>query len=166
MPIQGVTNFTNPLTVKETATASSSGMDLNDFYELLAAQLKYQDADNPMDTSEMMAQMVQTQMISAITEMSQANVITYASSMVDKTVTVAEMDQNGMYTGENTTGLVTGVILGDSPIIFVDGNGYYLSQIMSIGETPESEATPEDGDTSEGEGSEGDTTVDGDTTTP
>ncbi len=159
MPIQGVTNFTNPLTVQQTSTTSSSGMDLNDFYELLAAQLKYQDADNPMDTSEMMAQMVQTQMISAITEMTQTNMINYASSMVDKTITVAEIDQNGMYTGTNTTGLVTGVLLGDNPIIFIDGNGYSLSQIMSVGETPQVTETPEGEETPDTETGGDDTTT-------
>lgn len=36
-------------------STENSTMSLQDFYYLLAAQLKYQDADNPMDTAEMMA---------------------------------------------------------------------------------------------------------------
>ena len=43
-----------------TASGGTNGLSINDFYKLLSAQLRYQDADNPMDTSEMMAQMVQT----------------------------------------------------------------------------------------------------------
>ncbi len=136
-------------TQASTASTSSSvtnGIDINGFYELLATQLKYQDADNPMDTAEMMNMMVQTQMIDAITQLvevnaqaSQINTITYASSMVGKTVTVAEVDANGMYTGEDTTGVVTGMMMGDNPTIYVDGKEYYLAQIMNIGEVPAKE---------------------------
>ena len=71
------------------SSASSTELTMTDFYQLLAAQFKYQDADNPMDTSQMMAQMVQTQMISALTHMTTAindlslvNTTTYAVSMV------------------------------------------------------------------------------------
>lgn len=109
---------------------------MTDFYTLLAAQLKYQDMDNPMDTSEMMSSMVQTQMIQAITEMSSMNMTTYATSMIGKEVTVALVDKDGMYTGEKE-GTVTGVVLGDSPIVFVDGKSYSLSQIVAVGEVPE-----------------------------
>ena len=82
------------------SSASSTELTMTDFYQLLAAQFKYQDADNPMDTSQMMAQMVQTQMISALTHMTTAindlslvNTTTYAVSMVGKDVTVAELDE-------------------------------------------------------------------------
>ncbi len=48
-----------------------------------------------MDTSEMMAQMVQTQMIDTINQMNQISVITYASSMIGKEVTVMVLDSQG-----------------------------------------------------------------------
>ena len=88
---------------------------MTDFYTLLAAQMKYQDADNPMDTSEMMASMVQTQMIQAISEMTTMQMTTYAASMIGKEVTVAEVDANGQYTGDKV-GTVTSVLLGSSPV--------------------------------------------------
>lgn len=138
-------------------STENSTMSLQDFYYLLAAQLKYQDADNPMDTAEMMGTMVQTQMIQAISQMTQTNVTTYAASMIGKEVTVAEMDKDGMYTGDKT-GTVTGVLLGDNPLIFVDGKAYYLSQIVAVGDIPkDDEATKPDESQkpSEGEGSGG-----------
>jgi flagellar basal-body rod modification protein FlgD len=89
-----------------------------------------------MDTSEMMAQLVQTQMIQAIEQMSQINVISYAASMVGKEVTMAEISAtSGNFTGETTSGVVEGVLMGDDPILYVNGNGYYLSQIMTVGTT-------------------------------
>jgi flagellar basal-body rod modification protein FlgD len=119
-----------------TSSSSSTSLTINDFYKLLAAQIQYQDADNPMDTSEMMAQLVQTQMIQAIEQMSQINVISYAASMVGKEVTMAEISAtSGNFTGETTSGVVEGVLMGDDPILYVNGNGYYLSQIMTVGTT-------------------------------
>lgn len=137
-----------------TASGGTNGLSINDFYKLLSAQLRYQDADNPMDTSEMMAQMVQTQMIQAITDMSAINLemyaintISYASSMVGKTVTMAEVDEDGRFTGEKTTGIVTGILMGNNPTLFIDGKEYTLSQVMTVGDVPDS-AT----DSPEGEG--------------
>ena len=46
---------------RNSVSAASNELTMTDFYQLLAAQLKYQDADNPMDTSQMMVQMVQTE---------------------------------------------------------------------------------------------------------
>lgn len=144
--------YATPLASSSTGKKGSGGLSIDDFYKLLATQMKYQDADNPMDTSQMMAQMVQTQMVEALTQMTQTNTITYAASMVGKEVSMAEIDEFGMFTGEVTKGQVTGLLMGDSPILFIGEKGYFMSQIMTIGEVPvkEEEETPSDGDTSGG----------------
>lgn len=119
---------------------SSTELTMTDFYQLLAAQLKYQDADNPMDTSQMMVQMVQTQMITALNNMTTTindlalvNTTSYAASMIGKEVTVAKLGVDGKYNGETVTGTVTSVNLGNPPSIMVDGESYQLSQLMEIG---------------------------------
>ena len=119
---------------------SSTELTMTDFYQLLAAQLKYQDADNPMDTSQMMVQMVQTQMITALNNMTTTindlalvNTTSYAASMIGKEVTVAKLGVDGKYNGETVTGTVTSVNLGNPPSIMVDGESYNLSQLMEIG---------------------------------
>lgn len=136
---------------------------MSDFYQLLATQLQYQDADNPMDTSEMVNQMVQTQMSSAIQQMSAAvtdlttvNLVNYASSMMGKEVTVALVDDKGNYTGEELTGVVSGVSLGTVPTVVIDGKEYVLAQIMSVGDVPPRE---EGSEGSEGAGDSGETTA-------
>lgn len=140
---------------------TSKSMTMTDFYKLLATQLKYQDADNPMDTSQMMAQMVQTQtvqilsqVITAVNDLSLVNSTTYAMSMVGKEVTVAKVDENGQYTGEKVKGTVTGVGLGTPLTVFVDGEEYYLSQIMGVGDTEKA------GDTEDGTDTDTDTGTD------
>ena len=150
------TPISSALTRSTAQTASSSGgsgvqaldsqtLTIGDFYKLLATQLQYQDADNPMDTAEMMNQLVQTQMSQAIDAMTTAvsdlatvNLYSYASSMMGKQVTVAEVDENGNYTKQETTGTVTGVMLGSSPSICINGKQYALAQVMNIGEKGES----------------------------
>lgn len=143
------------------AASGNMGLSIDDFYKILAAQLRYQDADNPMDTSEMMSQMVQTQMIATINQMNQISVITYASSMIGKEVTIGLRDAQGWPTGETTTGTVTGAyIFGDDPVIIVDGVGYSVSQVVMLGnaktEVPEDPGDGDgDGDGPDVPGSEG-----------
>lgn len=135
---------------KNSKPEDNTSLDMSDFYTLMAAQFKYQDMDNPADTSQMMSMMVQSQMIQAITNMSYMNTTSYAASLVDKQVTVAETDSNGSLIGDKT-GVVTGVVLGDDPLVFIDGKGYKLSQIMSVGEVADEK-------TDSGEGSGDDKT--------
>ena len=123
-----------------TQSTSSTTLTMTDFYELLAAQLKYQDMDNPADMSEMMSMMVQSPMIEAITNMAYTNTTSYAASLVGKEVTVADTDADGAYTGD-VVGTVTGVVLGDNPIVMVDGKSYSLSQVMAVGSVTTSEET-------------------------
>ncbi|HJD45357.1 MAG TPA: hypothetical protein H9909_00805 [Candidatus Mediterraneibacter norfolkensis] len=147
----------NTRSTGSTSTTNSSlsekavnSLSMTDFYELLATQLQYQDADNPMDTSEMMDQLVQTQMsqmldqmTSAISDLTTVNLMSYSSSMMGKEVTLAEVDSSGNYTGEETTGVVTGVTLGTTPSVIVNGKEYSIVQIMSVGQVPQDTEVPD-----------------------
>ncbi|MCI8512438.1 MAG: hypothetical protein HFE83_10675 [Lachnospiraceae bacterium] len=143
---------------RQPVAASSKAMSISDFYKLIAAQFQYQDPQNPADTSDMMASMVQGMMMTAMDNMSStindlsiSNLTAYAASMMGKEVTIAEVDDDGKYTGETTKGTVTGVQLGTTPWVCVNGKNYLLSQLMSIGEVAEE---PTDKDENQGEGGE------------
>lgn len=122
-----------------------TSLSMQNFYELLATQMKYQDADNPMNISDMVSQMAQTrmiavneQMIQSINQMSHINITAYATGMMGKEIRVALKDKNGVYTGESFVGTVEGVSLYDTvPKVFINGTAYELSQIMSVGDVPE-----------------------------
>lgn len=120
---------------KQQSRKNSTELTINDFYKLMAAQLQYQDMNNPADTSEMMSTIIQSQMIQAITNMSSTNTTSYAASLVGKQVTIAEVDVDGKYAGDKV-GMVSGVVLGDNPLVVIDGKSYSLSQIMAVGEVP------------------------------
>ena len=154
----GGTNY-----VRYDVSATSEDLTMTDFYKLMAAQMQYQDPDNPMDTSELMATMVQSNMITALAQMTSTNVITYATSMLGKDVTLAEVDALGRGTGEYTKATITGVSLGgDSPTLYVGDKAYSMSQIMSVGDVKLKDEVEED-KTEGGDTEGGDTEGDGET---
>lgn len=121
-----------------------STLDMDDFLQLLAAQLRYQDMSSPMDNAQMMQQMTQMTTVSAMTTMSdmmsamgQVSTTTYASSMIGKELTVVEkLDDKGKPITKK--GLVTGVGFFEGiACIYIDGKAYGLNQILSMGDVPE-----------------------------
>ena len=68
--IAGLIGGVSGLTPKNsTSRKNNTELDMQDFLQLMIVQLQSQTIDNAMDTSEMMNQLVQMQMISAITNM-------------------------------------------------------------------------------------------------
>lgn len=127
------------------AVADTQELTMTDFYQLMAAEMKYQDPDSPMDTSELMAQMVQSKMITAMAQMTSTTMITYATSMLGMEVRVAEVDAQGRGTGEYTKGTITGVSLaGDAPTVFIGDKEYSMTQIMSVGDVKTQEELDKD----------------------
>ena len=93
--------YTDRNKITKTSTTSSSGASAtNDqFMSLLLAQLKNQNPLEPMDDTEMVNQMVtmnsldELQKISkALTSMTQTNQFVSAASLIDKTVTYLNED--------------------------------------------------------------------------
>lgn len=140
-----------------TSRKGNTELNMEDFLQLMIVQLQSQTIDNAMDTSEMMNQMVQMQMISALTNMTETNVMTYASSLVGKVVTIGVTTEKGLEEREVlVTG--TGVMNGQQVIFGKDATGkvetYGLNQIMAVGQLPPIEDT-EDPGTGEGTGKPG-----------
>lgn len=129
----------------------------------MIVQLQNQTIDDTMDTSEMMNQMIQMQMITAMSNMTETSVQSYASSLVGKVVTIGIVTDKGLEEREViVTG--TGVMNGQQVIFGKDSKGnietYGLNQIMAVGQLPPIEKPDEDEKPGEGEG-EGDGSVDG-----
>lgn len=129
---------------KSNIQGAKGAMEMDDFYKLLAAQMQYQDPSQPMDTSSMMASMMQAQVIQslssvteAVTQMQYSSAITYAASLNGQEVKVGKADRNGNPTGEYIDGVVSGVVLGADPLVIVNGESYHLSQIVGVGKLPE-----------------------------
>lgn len=141
-----------------------TGLQFEDFLQLMVQQLQNQTMDNTADTSEMLNQLVQmstVEMLSTVKDgleaLVNASTLNYAASLVGKTVTVGRLDDEGKL--EEVVGTVTGTgTYQGMAVIFVDGEMYALNDIMAIGELPELPEEPEEpgegGETGDGEGGE------------
>jgi len=103
-----------------TSRPGNTELDMTDFLKLMIVQLQSQTLDDSMDTSEMMNQMVQMQMISALTNMTEASVMNYASSLVGKVVTIGIVDGNTLEEREILV-MGTGTMNGQQVIFGSDG---------------------------------------------
>lgn len=136
---------------------SNSDLDMLDFITLMIAQMSNQGIDDTMDTSEMLNQMVQMQMIQSMVNMTDATTMNYAASLVGKEVTVGKYVDGKLQEvyGEVTA---TGTMDGQQ-VIFVNDEYYFLSELMAVGKLPEPK---EDEDDKEDDKTEGVDKPDGD----
>jgi len=118
---------------------SNLDLDMTDFIQLMITQLTNQGIDETMDTSEMLNQMVQMQMISSMVNMTDAVTMNYAASLVGKEVTVGKYGDDGKL--QEITGTVTGTgTMDGEQVVFIDNNEYYyLNEIMAVGKLPPKE---------------------------
>ena len=128
-----------------------STLSFTDMLSLMVAQFQNQTMDNQASTTDMMNQLVQmsnmqamTEMTSNIKELALANVMTYAASLVGKTVTVGVYNEKTKEMDE-IVGVVqgTGTYDGQQVIYLENGKGYFLSDIMAVGTLPPKEETPD-----------------------
>ena len=133
-------------TINVSKKGSNMDLDMTDFITLMITQMTNQGIDDTMDTSEMLNQMVQMQMIQSMVNMTDATTMNYAASLVGKEVTV------GKYNGtelEELVGTVTATGTKDGQhIIFINDEYYYLNEIMAVGRLPK----PKDEEDGEGDG--------------
>lgn len=125
-----------------TKGTGSNSLSVDDFYQLMAAQLQNQDITNPTSQSDFLNQMALMTVIQAVSDFSAVTTTTYAASLVGQEVTVAEVSSSGKVTEVFGKVTATGLYSGEQ-IIFVDGVSYKLSQIMAVGKLPETEVKPE-----------------------
>ena len=128
-----------------------SGLQFEDFLQLMVSQLQNQTIDNTADTSDMLNQLVQMSTVEMLTSVQEslealvsANTLNYAASLVGKTVTVGQYDEDGNI--QEIVGTVTGTgTYQGSSVIFVDGEMYALNDIMAVGTLPELPTQPDEG---------------------
>lgn len=122
--------------------SSRTTLDMSDFLTLMVAELTNQSIDDTADTSDMLNQMVQMQMITAMNNMTDASVMSYAASLVGKEVTVGQYDSQGVL--QEVVGQVTGTgTMDGEQVVFVGDKYYQLSEIMAVGRLPETNKTEE-----------------------
>ena len=170
----GVSGTSDPYTrYSYTAQANDKNtITMTGFFQLLATQLQNQDMTNPMDNSEIMAQMTQMAMVQAMTTMTEAidnstavSTQTYAASMIGQEITVAvtEKDAAGRETpvGVKYGKVVSVDFTSGMPTIRLenDPKDYSMSYILGVGklDDPYKEPDTDGKDDEEDSGNKDDT---------
>ena len=139
--IAALTSTQSSSSVKK--SSDSFGLDMTDFLKMMVAQFQNQDPENAADTSDMLNQMVQMQMVQALVNMTDASVMSYAASLVGKQVTVGQYDSEGKL--QEVVGTVTGTgTYNGSQVVFVGDKYYPLSEILAVGTLPPKVEKPEE----------------------
>jgi flagellar basal-body rod modification protein FlgD len=116
------------------ATTTTSTSKDKDMFQLLVAQMKYQDPMNPTDSSQFLAQSAQFTALEKMQDVADqtAQLVTSqmafgASSLVGRTITWTDAN------GSPQTGAVTGVTFGtDGPTLDVGSSQVSLGQVQSV----------------------------------
>ena len=124
-----------------TSAKAGQGLEMDDFLMLMVATLQNQSIDETADTSDMLNQMVQMSMITAMNNISslvtESTSLTYAASLVGKHVTVGIYEGNTL---KEIYGEVTGTgTLNGRQVIFMGDDIYYLTDVMAVGKLPASD---------------------------
>ena len=113
------------------------GLNFEDYLQLMIVQLQNQTIDNATDTTDMLNQLVQMSVVQMLTSvqtsidtLTDASTMSYAASLVGKTVTVGQYDADGNL--HEIVGQVTGTgnVHGDS-IIRINGIGGSLGSAQA-----------------------------------
>ncbi|WP_367307431.1 flagellar hook capping FlgD N-terminal domain-containing protein [Alicyclobacillus acidocaldarius] len=131
-------------TSSSSASASQTGMNSlneNDFMQLLVTQLQNQDPLNPVDNTQMLAQLAQFSALEEMTQVAQTDVqvlnavqnlesemsLLMAHSLIGASVTVQDAS------GNQVQGTVSSVTMNQgTPQIVVNGTSYPLTQVVGM----------------------------------
>lgn len=122
--------------------SSKNQLKMEDFLNLLVAQLSNQDMYNTVDNTEYMAQMAQFSVLQGVTDLQKSvenlNEIalsSYSVNMIGKEAVIAKENVNGEI--EKLVGIIEGVSYYEGETkVMIDGKHYSLSRVMEIHDEP------------------------------
>ena len=131
------TNAVTQTTSNSWFEESKDQVSVENFLELMVAQLKNQDFTNPVDDTQYISQLAQFATMQSMQELNYYSQSNYVISMVGKEVTASKLSVGGKL--ETVTGIVTKISLVDNQFaIFIGDEMFSLSQIMEVKQAPES----------------------------
>lgn len=132
--LPGSSSVHNGITVNTPYDNSNPNeVKVEDFLNLMIAQLSNQDFMNPVDDTQYVTQLAQFSSMQAMQELSYYSQTNYVTGLVGKTVTVAALGLGGSVSKD--VGTVSSVNLSGGEYTFtVNGKEYKLNQIMNVAE--------------------------------
>lgn len=120
---------------------TSNGMDMQDFLNLMMAQMTNQDPMSPMENTEFISQMAQFSSLQAMSDLREVTMQGQAANLIGKNVVVADYDSKGQLVTDE--GIVQKVVMYNGSVgLYVNDKEYGFSNIMEIKEIKEPEETP------------------------
>ena len=154
--IRGVSSATSPYEAASYTAKSNAKntLTIESYFKLLSAQLAHQDMSNPMDNSEMMAQMTQMAMVQSLGTMTSnmkeemaLTKTTYLAGLIGKDVTVKvpDADKNpDPNAPKEKSGIIASVNMkGNEATFRIEGDTteYPLESLLQIGKLSTGTAT-------------------------
>lgn len=137
MPINamnGNDSYIKPDNISSNSTVKGKGADelgMEDFFNLLVAQMTNQDMLNPKNDTEYIAQMAQFTSLQGIQTIQEYQLSSYAASYVGKNVVISHIDKNNNIT--KTAGIVQSVSFYDGePKVVINDVSYPLYSVMEV----------------------------------
>jgi len=131
-----INNFNNPAVNATNNQAWFENKDKNEvsmesFLQLMTAQLRNQDFNNPVDDTQFVTQLAQFTTLKSMQELTQNSKTAYAASLVGKAVTASKMSIGGNL--NTVSGVVTKISLVNNEFgVFIGDEMFTLEQIMEI----------------------------------
>jgi flagellar basal-body rod modification protein FlgD len=129
--VSSVSDFINQVNTSGGATRKDDqSLSMDDFFQLMVAQLQNQDMFNPTDNSDMINQMAQFSMVNALSDMQELSSVTYSMSLIGKLATVAYMKDGQM---QSDSGIISGVnLFNGSAEVIIGKESYGIANVMSV----------------------------------
>lgn len=106
-------------------------LNMQDFLQLLVAQITNQDAMNPMDNTEFISQMAQFSALQAMTNLTEIAKQGQATSLIGKNVVVADYNSRGEL--DIQEGVVEKVTIHNNETkIYVNDREYDYTKVMEV----------------------------------
>ncbi|MDR2088123.1 MAG: hypothetical protein LBP73_02080 [Clostridiales Family XIII bacterium] len=129
--VNNVSNLVASMNASGTSRKDSQNLSMEDFFQLMVAQLQNQDMFAPTDNSQMINQMAQFSMVNALTDLQKLTSTTYSLSLIGKLATVAFITEEGEM--QSVAGVVEGVnLFNGAAEVIINGASYGLSNVMSV----------------------------------
>lgn len=127
-----INNLSSSLnTTQRSAENKQDEVSMDNFLQLMIAQLKNQDFNNPVDDKQFIAQLAQFSTLRSMQELTQFTKTSFASSLVGKAVSANRVDANGNVS--IVQGTVTRVNMQNNEFhVFVDDVMHTLDQIIEV----------------------------------
>jgi flagellar basal-body rod modification protein FlgD len=128
--VDGVSDFIHA-NIRKTEEKNNQDLSMDDFLQLMVAQLQNQDMFSPVDNTQFLNQMAQFSMVNAMTQMTQLSTTSYSTSLIGKLANVAYVSDLGQTVTDS--GIIESVNLynGTAEVV-VNGKSYALSNIMTV----------------------------------